>query len=64
MSVIGSAATRTHCGGGVEAALTDNLIGRIEYRYTDLGSYKYKTNPTTNAAFTSNQVMVGLGFKF
>lgn len=51
-------------GGGIETALTDTIIGRVEYRYTDLGSYKYKTSPKTNVDFTSSQVMVGLGVKF
>ena len=51
-------------GAGVEAALTDTVIGRLEYRYTDLGSYKYKTTPKTNAGFSSNQVLVGVGVKF
>jgi outer membrane immunogenic protein len=50
-------------GGGLEAAITNSLVGRVEYRYTDLGSDNYATaaNPVS---FTSNSVLVGLGMKF
>lgn len=51
-------------GAGVEAALTDKLIGRLEYRYTHFGEHTYATKPKTKAEFSSNQVMVGLGVKF
>ena len=51
-------------GGGVEAALTDTLLGRIEYRYTDFGGDTYNTSPHTKASFSSSQVLVGLGVKF
>ncbi len=51
-------------GAGVEAALTDTVIGRLEYRYTDFGNYKYATTPKTKASFSSNQIMVGVGVKF
>lgn len=48
-------------GVGMETALTDNVIGRLEYRYTDLGSDTIGGN---DVDFTSNEVMVGVGFKF
>jgi len=48
-------------GAGVEAALTDNVIGRLEYRYTDLGDDSIGGN---DVDFTSNEVLVGVGFKF
>jgi outer membrane immunogenic protein len=51
-------------GGGVEAAITNSLIGRVEYRYTDLGTATYATAPATSVGFTSNQVLVGVGVKF
>jgi outer membrane immunogenic protein len=51
-------------GGGVEAAVTNNVIARLEYRYTDLGSHKYGTTPKTKVNFDSSQVMVGVGVKF
>ncbi|MCP4382715.1 MAG: porin family protein [Hyphomicrobiales bacterium] len=51
-------------GGGIEAALSNTIIGRLEYRYTDIGKDTYKTKPKTKASFSSNQVLVGLGVKF
>jgi outer membrane immunogenic protein len=51
-------------GAGIEAALANNVIGRVEYRYTDLGGHTYKTSPKTHVDFQSSQVMVGLGVKF
>jgi len=52
-------------GGGVETALTEKIIGRVEYRYTDLGSdtYALGTGPT-DVDLSSQGVLVGLGFKF
>jgi len=52
-------------GAGVETAFTDNVFGRLEYRYTDLGSDNYSlgtTSPDVN--YTSNSVMAGIGVKF
>jgi outer membrane immunogenic protein len=51
-------------GAGMEAAFTDNVIGRLEYRYTDLGSDTYSTNPKTNVDFQSSQVFAGVALKF
>jgi outer membrane immunogenic protein len=64
----GNSDSATHAGwtigGGIEAAFTNNIIGRLEYRYTDLGSHNYATAPKTNVDFQSSQVMVGVGYKF
>lgn len=46
-------------GVGLEAALTDNVTGRVEYRHTDLGAF-----PTGATNYTSNDVLVGVAFKF
>jgi len=51
-------------GAGMEAAITNNLVGRLEYRYTDLGSHNYDVSPKRDVDFQSSQVMVGLGYKF
>jgi outer membrane immunogenic protein len=61
--------TGTHAGwtigGGIEAAFTNNIIGRLEYRYTDYGTNIYDTgNRDTKVDFNSSQVMVGIGYKF
>lgn len=60
--------TGTHAGwtigGGIEAAFTNNIIGRLEYRYTDYGTNSYDTKPKSKADFNSSQVMVGIGYKF
>jgi outer membrane immunogenic protein len=59
----GASVTRTGwtAGLGVEAALTQNVTGRIEYRYTDLGTATVGGAPVSQ---TSNDLMVGVGFKF
>jgi outer membrane immunogenic protein len=55
-------------GGGLDYAFTNNLIGRVEYRYSDFGTFSY--NPlvfpgfTENHKITENQVLVGLHYKF
>ncbi len=51
-------------GAGMEAAITNNVIGRLEYRYTDYGTNVYDTTPKTKVDFNSSQVMVGVGYKF
>jgi outer membrane immunogenic protein len=51
-------------GGGVEAAITNNVTARLEYRYTDLGTHTYALAPATPIGFTSHQVLAGVGFKF
>ena len=57
-------ATRTGwtAGVGVEAAVTDNVTARLEYRHTNLGSATLPTFGPTS--YRSNDVMLGVGFKF
>jgi outer membrane immunogenic protein len=55
-------------GAGVEYAFTDNFLGRVEYRYTDLGRAAF-VNLATNSAelgnrVTINDVRVGIAYKF
>lgn len=55
----GSSTTRTGwtLGAGIEAALTSNVTGRLEYRHTDLGTW--------NAVHqTNDDLMVGVAMKF
>ncbi len=49
-------------GLGVEAAVTDNVTARLEFRHTNLGNVNLPTFGPTN--YKSNDVMVGVGFKF
>lgn len=49
-------------GAGVEAALTDNVVGRVELRHKNLGSVDFGNIGTQS--FSSNDVMVGIGVKF
>jgi outer membrane immunogenic protein len=52
-------------GAGVETAFTNNVFGRVEYRYTDLGSDSYSLDSgDVDADLTSHAVMVGVGVKF
>ncbi|MCW2286368.1 outer membrane immunogenic protein [Rhodoblastus acidophilus] len=48
-------------GGGVDYAFTNNLIGRVEYRYTDLGRQSINN---VSIRQDSNAVLVGLIYKF
>ncbi len=50
-------------GGGVDYAFTPNWIGRLEYRYTDLG--RANNGLVGKSTFeNSNAVLVGLLYKF
>lgn len=48
-------------GAGIEQAFTDNLVGRLEYRYTDYGSAK---NTPGRQGLDQHAVKVGLAVKF
>jgi outer membrane immunogenic protein len=55
-------------GGGIAYAITDNVIGKFEYRYYDLGTY-HRDTPLNTAmpytiASTYSTVLLGLDFKF
>ncbi len=52
-------------GAGVDALLTDNVFGRVEYRYTDYGSQDFELGGGS-ADFDSNnhRVTMGVGLKF
>ncbi len=52
-------------GAGVDAKLTDQVFGRVEYRYTDYGSQTYNFGGADREFDSSNnRVNVGLGIKF
>jgi outer membrane immunogenic protein len=52
-------------GGGVEAALTDNVSARVEYRYSDFGTDSFSVaGSRVKSDVTDNRVLLGLGYKF
>jgi len=58
-------------GGGIAYALTDNIIGKLEYRYYDFGAYSRGGSPLTpngQLPYTVNSnysvITLGLDFKF
>lgn len=52
-------------GAGVDAKLTDQVFGRVEYRYTDYGSETFNTGGfAQNVDTRDHKVSVGLGVKF
>ncbi|MGL4322959.1 MAG: outer membrane protein [Beijerinckiaceae bacterium] len=54
-------------GAGVEYAFTNNITGRVEYRYTDFGSVSgvsIANAVTDSAKLNSHAVRVGLSYKF
>jgi outer membrane immunogenic protein len=55
-------------GGGIAYAITDNLIGKVEYRYYDFGRYTRSNPPNAVLPYTVDStysvVTLGLDFKF
>ncbi len=52
-------------GAGADVKMTENIFGRIEYRYTDLGNVTLNTGTGPQTINSNNhRVMVGLGVKF
>lgn len=52
-------------GAGVDAKLTQNVFGRVEYRYTNYGSTDLNTGSGSQSVDDSgHKVLVGLGVKF
>ncbi|MFD2057878.1 outer membrane protein [Mesorhizobium calcicola] len=50
-------------GVGTDIKLTDNVFGRVEYRYTDFGSKDFGGG-IGNVKATDNRVTFGVGMKF
>lgn len=66
-----SSKTRTGwtIGAGIEHAFTDNLVGRLDYRYADFGSVHYDTDGIpgtipTDVNLTSHDIRIGIAYKF
>lgn len=49
-------------GGGVDFAMTDNLIVRAEYRYSDFGKKKFKDE--IEVKYKTNDFRAGIAYKF
>ncbi len=47
-------------GAGIEAALTSNVVGRIEYLYSGYGNLGF----APGVPFSTNEVRAGIGFRF
>jgi outer membrane immunogenic protein len=64
---VSRAFTGVDVGGGVEYGFTDNVIGRLEYRYYYFGGWNYPGNgwiQQTQASLNDNVVTLGLSYKF
>lgn len=53
-------------GGGVDYAATDNVILRLEYRYTDFGKLNVNLNNAADFSrkLTTNDIRMGIAYKF
>jgi len=52
-------------GAGAEALMTENVFGRLEYRYSDFGSKDYTIGASTvSSGFSEHSVTAGVGVKF
>jgi opacity protein-like surface antigen len=55
-------------GAGLDYAFSKNVFGRIEYRYTDLGTTSFLSAPTNSGEsgnkVTMNDIRVGIAYKF
>lgn len=53
-------------GAGVDYAATDNVILRLEYRYTDYGKkdFDFGTDGSIENKFKTNEVRLGVAYKF
>ncbi|GAA5110389.1 outer membrane protein [Bartonella jaculi] len=49
-------------GGGVDFAITDKVIARAEYRYSDFGKKKFKDEIEIN--YKTNEFRAGIAYKF
>ena len=64
----GTEDTQTHLGAtvgaGVDARITGNLIGRVEYRYNYFGKENYAVPGGADQKLTESEIRVGVGIKF
>ena len=58
-----------HLGAGAEVAFTPNLYGKLEYAYTDFGTFRFlgvedDDEPSVGIRPRRHQVTAGIGFRF
>ena len=53
-------------GAGAEAKFTQNIVGRVEYRYSDYGKKDFDLGglDDVSSKLTTNEIRVGVGYKF
>ncbi|EEX58176.1 MULTISPECIES: outer membrane protein, partial [Brucella] len=52
-------------GAGIDYAATDNVLLRLEYRYTDYGKKNFGLNDLdTRGSFKTNDIRLGVAYKF
>lgn len=51
-------------GAGMDAKVTENMFGRVEYRYTDYGSETFAVGGGTEVDSQEHRIGVGLGIQF
>lgn len=60
--------TNTHLGWtvgvGADAMITENVFGRLEYRYTDYETKTFDVGGGIDSGLTENSIRAGIGFKF
>lgn len=66
---VGNSDSNTHlgwtAGAGADVKITEQVFGRVEYRYTDFGSKDYNLGGTNfEADSRDHRVMFGVGMKF
>lgn len=51
-------------GAGADIMVTENVFGRVEYRYTDFGSDSFDLTNATDVSDKDHRITFGLGMKF
>ena len=51
-------------GAGIEHEFTPNVIGRLQYLYTDYGTANYNMGPTVPVSLTTSTLSMGINLKF
>lgn len=65
---LGASDSNTHVGfvvgAGAEAAITNNVIAKIEYQYQDYGKETYDLTNPTDVDYSTHSIRAGIGLKF